>query len=308
MRDKKRYKAKIELISPLWLEPKGGGVLHRSSLEEALTVTRQILKDAIVSASYNGKMKSNGQEAKNSAIRGSRPIQQVHSVVRDSVYLEIKARGLEPRVWPPMGKITPELRVTGLLKAKNQDVAITVDPHEKEVVSTGVNAGQVDSIGQKATNSALVIGVRSQMSSLSKNFDTLAERAFAETLNLRLRAPNITLGEVYLVPIHEFEDAALKNNTFGFKSSKIDLDKFVRIFNAISGPRGLDDVESLYKYNSTALIVADFSPEKVRILWDEADVAEVFDSQVAESMKNLMPATFTERIVNDYVRTLESLR
>jgi hypothetical protein len=285
-----------------------GGILQRSSLEEALTVTRQILKDAIVSASYNGKKASNGQEAKNAAIRSSGPIQQVHSVVRDSVYREIQARGLEPNVWPPMGKTSPELKVTGLLKAKNQDVAFTVDPHVKEVVTTGVNAGLVDPIGLNATNSALVIGVRSQLSSLAKNFDTLAERAFAETLNLRLRAPNITLGEVYLVPIQEFEDAALKKNTFGFKSSKINLDKFVRIFNAISGPRDTDDLNSLYKYNSTALIVADFSPERVRILWDEADVAEVFDSEVAESMKNIMPATFTERIVNDYFKTLDSLR
>ena len=282
--------------------------MERFELENALTASRLILKDAITSASYRGKKSRNGQEAKNSAIRSSGPIQQVHSVIRDGIFREINARGLNPSVWPPMGQTKPELRITGLLKAKDQDVAITVEPHQEEVVTTGVNAGLVDPIGLRATDSALVIGVRSQMSSLAKNFDTLAERAFAETLNLRLRAPNITLGEVYLLPVQEFEDAALKNNTFGFKSSRINLDKFVRIFNAISGPRDLADPTNLYKYNSTALIVADFSPERVKVLWDADDVARVFDEEVAANMNKLMPSTFTQRIVDDYLKTLDSLR
>jgi hypothetical protein len=277
--------------------------LDRIALEAALSVTRQILSDAITTASYNGKSAANGQDAKNAAIRSSGPIQQVHGIVRDSIYSALASRGVLPQIWPPLGKSSPELKVTGLLKAKNQDIAVTIEPHVKEIVGTGVNAGLVDPIGFQATNTSLVIGVRSQLSSLEKNFDTLAERAFAETLNLRLRAPGITLGEVYLVPVNEFDDAALKRNEVGFRSSKINLDKFVRIFNAITGEQTESDLNSLYKYNQTALIIADFSQPQVKVLWTQSEVEEHFGEKIASSMVGLLPSTFTERIVDTYLKS-----
>jgi len=276
--------------------------VDRQALEAALSVTRSILHDAITTSSYKGKTTSNGQEAKNAAIRSSGPIQQVHTVVRDSIFNLLSSKGVNASIWPPMGKTSPELKVSGLLKAKNQDIAVTVDEHVKEIVETGVNAGLVDPIGIKATNSSMVIGVRSQLSSLEKNFDTLAERAFAETLNLRLRAPGITLGEVYLVPVNEFDDASLKLNEMGFKRSKINLEKFVRIFNAITGEQSDQELNSLYKYNQTALVVADFAEPKVRVLWTQSDVADVFGSKVAQEMVSLLPWSFTERIVETYLK------
>ena len=275
--------------------------MERRALEAALSVTRRILYEAITTASYNGKIKSDGQEAKNAAIRSSGPIQQVHTVVRDSIHSALNKRNMDHKIWPPPGKTSPELKVTGLLKAKKQDVAVTIEPHAKEVVGTGVNKGLIDSLGLKATNSSLVIGVRSQLSSLDKNFDTLAERAFAETLNLRLRAPRITLGEVYLLPVCEFDDDALKRNEFDFRKSKIDLEKFIRIFNAITGDPSAEDLDSLYKYNQTALVIADFSQTKVKVLWTESEVAQHFGKNAARSMLSLLPSTFTERIVQDYL-------
>jgi hypothetical protein len=282
--------------------------MERSALENALSETLKILSDAIITSSYKGKIQSNGQEAKNAAIRSSAPIRQVHTVVRDSIYAELVDRGMKAQVWPPLGQYSPELKVTGLLKAKNQDVTITVDAHTPEIISTGVNAGKVDPIGLKATNSSLVIGVRSQLSSLEKNFDTLAERAFAETLNLRLRAPRITLGEVYLVPIHEFADSDLKNNVVGFKNSVINLDKFIRIFKSISGKKNGDELNSLYKYDETALIVADFSSPQVKILWTEEEIARTFGEQTALAMESLLPSTFTRRIVDAYAASLASVK
>ena len=44
------------------------------------------------------------------------------------------------------------------------------------------------------------------MSSLAKNADTLFERIFAKSLNLHMRYPNIVLGEVYLIPVYEYDD------------------------------------------------------------------------------------------------------
>jgi hypothetical protein len=280
--------------------------MERDELEAALTVARKILADAISSSSYGGESKKNGQEAKNAAIRSSGPIQKLHLAIAKSVYEELLTQKLNPSIFPPLGATSPELKVTGLLKAKDQDIAFTVKPHIPEKIMTGVEAGSTDPIGYEATNSALVIGVRSQLSSLAKNFDTLVERAFAETLNLRLRCPNITLGEVYLIPLNEFDDFSLKSNIVGFKNTKVDLLKFVRIFNAITDPNYQSTPSDLYKYNSTMLIVADFSKPKVSVLWDYSDVKSEFDTLTAEAMRNLVPAGFQKRISASYLDAINN--
>ena len=51
------------------------------------------------------------------------------------------------------------------------------------------------------------------MSSLAKNSDTLFERTFAEAQNLHMRYPDIVLGEVYLIPVHEYDDDMVKRGT-----------------------------------------------------------------------------------------------
>jgi hypothetical protein len=195
--------------------------------------------------------------------------------------------------------------VTGLLKAKDQDVSFTVDTHVEEVITTGVEAGRIDTVGYHATNRALIIGVRSQLSSIAKNFDTLVERAFAETLNLRLRTPNITLGEVYLIPLNEFDDDALKSNQVGFKNTFVDLAKFTKIFNAITDSNYRNNPSGLYKYNATMLIVADFKNPKVKVLWNENEVHSIFGPEIARAMSPLLPCYFIDRITESYVKALE---
>ncbi len=278
--------------------------LDKLELEDTLSVTRKILENAITTSSFGGQQKSNGQEAKNAAIRSSKPIQQLHGKIAESIFLKLQSLGIEPSVWPPIGSSSPELKVTGLLKAKDQDICFTVDEHKEEKIKTGVEAGSTDPVGFHATNRALVVGVRSQLSSVAKNFDTLVERAFAETLNLRLRAPNITLGEVYLIPLNEFDDNSLKDNKWGLKSSKVELSKFTRIFNAITDNNYRNDVQDLYKYNASMLLVADMSKEQVKILWDEEDVAENYNHKIAEDMKPLLPCFFIDRIANSYTQAL----
>jgi hypothetical protein len=276
----------------------------RASLETALTETRKILAQAITTATYEGKKHKDGQEAKNAAIRSQSPIRKLHQVVGDSVFTEISSKGIRPSMWPPVGKDSPELSVTGLLKAKKQDIAITVESHKAEKITTGVQKGSVDPIGYNATNRALVIGIRSQLSSIEKNFDTLAERAFAETLNLSLRCPNITLGEVYLIPLNEFDDSKLKSNKMGFKSNPVNVAKFVRFFNAITHLSTSSKLRESYQYSATTLIVADFSQSKVRVLWDKADVTSAFGKEMAADMTELLPDNFVKRISKRYVENL----
>jgi hypothetical protein len=275
--------------------------MDRNSLEKALTSTRSILVDAITTSSYKGKKKANGQEAKNAAIRSSAPINQIHQLIRDSIREELILRGVNSKIWPPHGSSKPELKITGLLKSKKQDVSVTINDHKSETITTGANIGETDRVGLEATNSALVIGIRSQLSSVDKNFDTLAERAFAETLNLRLRAPQITIGEVYVLPVQEFDDESLKKNIVGFKKKKINASKFVSFFESISRSLVEDKTSSIYKYDGTALIIADFKSEKVKVLWDEKDFIKVFGKEIPKEVVGLLPSTFIRRIIDAYI-------
>lgn len=93
-------------------------------------------------------------------------------------------------IYPPIGSSSPEIKIKGFLKSKNQDVAII--PTEQLVALTNTTSPEVEKV--------LSVNIRSQLSSLSKNIDTLYERTFAEALNLHLSYPKQCLGEVYLIP------------------------------------------------------------------------------------------------------------
>jgi len=57
-----------------------------------------------------------------------------------------------------------------------------------------------DYYGKDYTEKIISINVRSQFSSLAKNFDTLYERTIAEAQNLHVRCSKMCLGEVYMMP------------------------------------------------------------------------------------------------------------
>lgn len=93
------------------------------------------------------------------------------------------------------------------------------------------------------------------MSSLAKNADTLFERTFAEALNLHMRYPNITLGEVYLIPVHEYDDELVKINKVDLKQDK-QISRSILVFNSIND-RQVDGDD--YAYERCALLVVDFN-------------------------------------------------
>ena len=150
--------------------------------------------------------KDNGLQAREALIRSEKLIQRIHEVVKVSLNQEIIANGYTNfTVHPPLGKPSPEKDIWGLLKKKKQDVVILFQNPEEDVIIDGPLKGQIDKVGINATKNSIVIGVRSQLSSIYKNFDTLMERAFAETMNLRLRHPNLIMGEVYMLAVREYD-------------------------------------------------------------------------------------------------------
>lgn len=146
-----------------------------------------------------------------------------------------------------------ELKLSGFLKTKTQDVSVITDNIHISPTIMNVNSGMngySDMYGDLFTESVLSINVRSQLSSVKKNFDTLYERTFAESLNLHLRCPNMVLGEVYLIPVREYIDG----NVVGFNN--IDLVKYIEAFQAINMRANRNDEK--YKYERCCLLIVDF--------------------------------------------------
>ncbi len=201
-----------------------------------------------------------GTPKKESIIRSSTLINLIHDAVKN----EFIKKGVRPEnIYPPYKATKPELKLAGFLKQKDQDICII--PSGIRKISTTINWGPLafenkqDPYGMEYTTKTLVINIRSQMSSLAKNSDTLFERTFAEALNLHMRYPNIVLGEVYLIPVYEYDDEMVKKNKVGFKAKQTNIEKYISFFNSING-RQVGGAP--YAYERCALLVVNFSKEK----------------------------------------------
>lgn len=202
-----------------------------------------------------------GLKGKESIIRSSAPINLIH----DAVKYELLQKGINPdQIHPRFGETKPEMKVAGFLKQKNQDVCVTPSNISKNPrrITWGplANEGVTDIYGEEFTRNTLVINVRSQMSSIANNTDTLFERTFAEALNLHMKYPDMILGEVYLIPVYEYDDATMNDKTITFKSHQTNVAKYVSFFSAINGRSNPED--ELYKYERCTLLIVDFREEQ----------------------------------------------
>ena len=270
------------------------------ALLKALARIKADVEAAIKTASFDGRACDNGQKAKEALIRSSRLIFQIHEVTKESLDKVLRSRNVPYAIHPPLGSSSPELPITGFIKKKKQDIVVLIRNTrlQREIVADGPLKGTNDEVGRAASETSIVIGVRSQLSSVAKNFDTLMERAFAETLNLRLRIPNLVMGEVYLLPLVEYEDDAMISNRVAFKRQPVGLEKFIRTFAGISG-RQPEETGDFYKYERTALIIADFqqNPPKVCLTAPDLERAGV-SHDMANRYQMLSPKGFSADIIN----------
>lgn len=275
-----------------------------AALRDAVALFKEDLAAAVTSASYNGKSYANGQEAKNAAIRSGRPIARLHEVAKLDLKAALEERGLTPKIHPPIGSSSPELKITGFIKGKAQDVTVLFgdDIPTPEVLTDGPMQGEIDSVGRDVANRSIIIGVRSQVSSIDKNFDTLMERAFAEPLNLHLRLPLAVVGEVYLLPVVELHDVALKQNTVGFRKSFVRVERFLKTFLAISGR--MTAADEPYKYERSALVLADLRADPP-IIYESLDHLRadgvIADSVLLPDVSSLMPHGFGSDLAEIYL-------
>ncbi len=264
-------------------------------IDEQLLKFKQLIENAIITG---------GSQGKESIIRSSKLINLIH----DAVKYEFINRGVkEYNIYPPFGESKPELKIAGFLKQKDQDICIV--PNNIEKIKTYINWGplayqnKIDPYGYEYSTNTLVINVRSQMSSLAKNADTLFERTFAEALNLHMRYPKMVLGEVYLIPVHEYDDDLVKESKVGFKSSRTDLEKYISFFASINNRKfEADGHDEDYAYERCALLIVDFNREQPFLFSSSKELKQAgllaadFDIEYAD----LNFQNFVEDIINIY--------
>ncbi len=230
-------------------------------IDEQLLQFKHLIEESIVLG---------GAKGKESMIRSSGLINLIHDAVKHE-FIEAGVRRLN--IYPHFGDTKPELKMAGFLKQKDQDVCIV--PSNIRKVPTTINWGPLafenksDSYGFEYSTNTLVINVRSQMSSLAKNSDTLFERTFAEAQNLHMRYPNIVLGEVYLIPVHEYDDDLVKRNQVGFRDRQTNVEKYISFFNSINNRKtGGED----YAYERCALLIVDFNRPQPYLFRNSAEL------------------------------------
>lgn len=278
--------------------------MNISELQVALTEIKAEIHQAVTTASYRKKRCANGLIAKNALICSSTLIQRIHELTKQSLVTELNRREISYEIHPPLGASSPELDVWGLLKKKKQDVVALIGdvPPSPVIIEEGPMAGTTDRLGIDATKNSIVVGVRSQLSSVNKNFDTLMERAFAETMNLRLRHPYLVMGEVYLLAVKDYDDQAMKLNKICWKPEFTNIERFISIFNGMSHRESYKDVRESFKYERSALILADFSqsPPKIYTTKEELQADGIVSEDFQEDYARLSPVRFGADLLNAY--------
>ncbi len=246
----------------------------------------------------------NGEQGKKSIINSSKPINILHEVVKSSL---IKS-GIKPElIHPQIGKSKPEISLAGFLKLKKQDICV-FPCNKKKVKETidfkGLHTSLVDPYGELFTEHILTINLRSQLSSMAKNIDTMYERTFAEPINLHRRLPKMVLGEVYLIALREFDSDKIKKHQVVYKEitnrSKKALEKYINGFSALNMRSSQRDDD--FKYERVALIIADFAKTPVKIYHSTTSLLKdkMLPEKSTASMDNLCFKGFTEHLIRVY--------
>jgi len=172
------------------------------------------------------------------------------------------AKWLTPAAKTRGVRVVNEANVHAYIKTKNVDVAL-VDP---------------------INGPLMLVGVRSQMSSVSKNVLTYWEGIIGECVSLQTRFPMSVHGYLYLHPL-----AAVKE---GKQSESIDHPRYARMFskNAQRTGNGWEGLRGYF--DQFSYMVVDFGPEQPTLL----------DSVVTAAVPavDLSVTTFIRRLVGTY--------
>lgn len=272
------------------------------SLDETVWGIKQLIEQSIIDG---------GEEGKNFLIRSQKPICMLHDAAKASFI----QKGVSPMcINPPYGEHVGELRLSGFFKCKDQDICFLPKNTRKvpEILEfEGILHGTKDKYGFNLTEHTLSVNVRSQLSSIAKNFDTLYERTFAEALNLHLRCPNMVLGEFYMIPVYEYDDKLVKQHRIGFKdNAKVasHIEKYIRSFSAVNNRTSVDSED--YKYERVCLLIVDFSQTYPKIYNTTEELLSdgLLSPKSTATIDNMNFPTFADTLLSIYKERFGSIQ
>ncbi len=152
-------------------------------------------------------------------------------------------------------KFTPEWihvdkPLYGYPKIKTQDILVQAPQNSRKALSVGP---------------LITVNVRSQLSSIEKNYDTLFERLLAEALNLHNRFPYLVLGYIYLLPKTGYDEAAAKEGKVKI-AERYNMEKYILSFLSIANRLSPYDIP--WKYEKICLLIVDFERDPPQVMDD----------------------------------------
>lgn len=266
------------------------------TLQDCLNNIKTTVEDAIT---------KNGTVGKTSVIRSQSIINMLHEVVKTSLIQNGVNANL---IHPPLGQSNGEKILAGFLKFKKQDICVF--PNNKPQIIEPIDfnglftTGVTEPYGELFTEHILSVNVRSQLSSIGNNIDTMYERTYAEPLNLHRRLPKMVLGEVYLLSVRELDSTqvALKNVSYRPHTASVGryIERYIKGFAALNMRNSQRDDD--FKYERVALILADFSKTPVKIYRNIAELNAdgILPAGSTADMTNLSYDGFVDRLIEVY--------
>jgi len=165
--------------------------------------------------------------------------------------------------------------------AKKRDIGMLLEPK----LLDGHRGKDLDlCVCDPVNGPLLLVGVRSQMSSIGNNTLGYIDGIIGEAESLQKRFPMSTHGYVYLLPKEVIKPGAAKK--------RIAHERFARLFGTITGRSGVDYDRTRGVYDHFAYMVVDFN----------ATPPTVDDALVAGAVPgiDLKVSTFVQRMVDTY--------
>lgn len=194
------------------------------------------------------------------AVRGQHFVKILHEYIGNSLQARFNERAEKRNL-----EVTYEAKIFGSTKPKKVDVTV-VDPENGPL---------------------MLVGVRSQMSSIGKNVLTYYEGIAGECSSLQDRFPMAVHGYVYLHPLNSIKE--------GKEDEIINHRRYAKLYDKISGRSGPMYKDQRGLFDHFAYMIVDFEEDPPEVRNDILDELDLNNGLRIENFVDKMVTTMNER-------------
>lgn len=220
------------------------------------------------------KISTKGTKGVTSLIKGSKLINLFHEAIK----LDLEQHNINTFcIHPKIGYTKPEIKLTGAIFTKRQDICILPLNIEKKTGYFDIFTHQKDDIdiyGKDCMNNSLTINIKSQLSSLPNNFSTLFSGFVGETINLKKISPNIITSNFLIIPLYALDIKSIKQNQINFISKQTNIEKYIKTALRISTTNYSYISNNIELNDRLGLLIIDFSQDIPYIFKNDQELRE----------------------------------